>query len=150
MANPLIYPSTLFPFLFLQSFVAVTELWCSWFNFSRSQFQNWARSWISFSFVGLNISFGILRWLARQHNAIVLGQECRPSMATSVLFISTHSTDSWFDSPLRSALWDPVTTLRLVSFDSDMGSPCLRAADDKVSTKNAAFAWTVDYILGQS
>ena len=114
------------------------------------------RSWISLSFVGLNISFGILRWLARQHNAnhggfFVLGQECRPSMATSVLFISTHPTDSWFDSPLCSALWDPVTTLRLVSFDTDMGSPCcLRAADDKVSTKNAAFAWIVDYFLGQS
>jgi hypothetical protein len=31
----LLYPSTLFPYSFLHSFAAVTELWCSWFFGSR-------------------------------------------------------------------------------------------------------------------
>ena len=121
--------STLFPFLFLNSFAGVMELWCFWFFvLSRPCFQEWSP--LSPSVLddleipqhrGLECHCDIPRWpkvrINANRNSFLWPRTAENASAVpSVLFISTRSTISRSDQP-RKAIWDIILRLP-VSFDS--------------------------------
>ena len=121
--------STLFPFLFLNSFAGVMELWCFWlFVLSRPCFQEWSP--LSLSVLddleipqhrGLECHCDIPRWpkvrINANRNSFLWPRTAENASAVpSVIFISTRSTDirRVYPSSLRGSghLRPPV------SFDS--------------------------------
>ena len=114
--NFLLSFSTLFPFLFLNSFAGVMELWCFWFFvLSRPCFQEWSP--LSPSVLddleipqhrGLECHCDIPRWpkvrINANRNSFLWPRTAENASAVpSVLFISTRSTISRSDQP-RTAI----------------------------------------------
>ena len=127
----LLYPSTLFPYSFLHSFAAVTELWCSWFFGSRvwvlknGGFSSFLRGTLESILQRRGLAyFDISKWPAVQINANRWFFRFRSRMTDISGDVCALHQYALYDS---AGVFSRSCCLRLpVSFDTREGPPSSR------------------------